>query len=86
MVRKIAQQIAALPGGGAWQLDERLSGLLGWSIPVSARAIQWELDRSTQGSEIRRVIGQTAADNGELRLIAVFRKPHRRSVTGHVLG
>ncbi len=85
MIRKIAQQIAALPDGGAWQIDERLSGLLGWSIPVSARAIQWELDRSS-GSDIRRMICQTVADNGELRLIAVFRKPHRRSVTGHVLG
>jgi len=86
MIRKIAQQIASLPDGGAWQLDERLSGLLGWSVPVSARAIQLELDRSTRGSDIRRVIGQTIVDNRGLRPIAVFHKPHRRSVTGHVLG
>ena len=86
MVRKIAQQIAALQHGGAWQIDERLSGLLGWSVPVSAHAIQWELDRTTRGSDIRRVIGQTVADNGELRPIAIFQKPHRRSVTGQVLG
>lgn len=72
MIAKIARQIAALPDGGAWHLDERLAGLLGWSVPVSARAIQWELDRLTQGSGIRCAISQTVVDNRELRPIAVF--------------
>lgn len=86
MIRKIAQQIASLPDGGAWQLDERLSRLLGWSVPVSARAIQWELDRSTRGIGIRQAISQTVVGNRELRPIAVFHKPHRSPIAGHVLG
>lgn len=88
MVRKIAQQIAALPDGGAWQLDERLAGLLGWSIRDSTRAIDCELARLRRyaGVSVRLAFRETVMDNREPRPIAVFHKPHRRSVTGHVLG
>jgi len=87
MIRRIATQIAALPIGGHWQIDERLAGLLGWSVPVSARAIQWELDRLiTLGCEIRCVITHAVEDDRELHPVAIFGKPQRCAITGQVLG
>ena len=86
MLTKIAQQIAALPNGGAWQLDERLAGLLGWGVRVAAREIRRELDRVRCLEGVRLVLTQAVVDNRELRPIAVFRKPYRSPITGHVLG
>lgn len=88
MVRKIVQQIAALPDGGAWRIDERLAGLLGWSVEGAARGIATEIacSRQFEGMSVRTALANTVVDNRELRPIAVFHKPHRRSVTGHVLG
>lgn len=88
MIRKIADRIAALPDGGAWQLNERLAGLLGWTIRNAARAINCEIARSKRfaGVSVRLAFTETVVSDRELRTITVFYKPHRRSVTGHVLG
>lgn len=72
MIRNIAHQIAALPDGGAWQLDERLAGLLGLDVQVAARAIRAELECLRRRNGIRCVLTQTVVDNRELRPIAVF--------------
>jgi len=86
MIAKIVQQIAALPDGGAWRLDERLARLLGWSVRDATWAIDGKLACFKRYAGVSVRLTRSIADNGELHPVTVFHKPHRRSVTGHVLG
>lgn len=76
MTQKIAQQIAALPDGRWWRLDERLAMLIGRNVRVAAREIAVELQWSRRSAGVAVVFHQIFVGD-ELRPVAEFGKLNR---------